>query len=459
MRHFLAFLFLLLFFTPSLAFAEVVTCGPTEPDLGAAAAKGPSSFLEITVPAGASQEETKRLAEEKLKQEIKFSNYTSLLTTSFAHTYQGGWEKLRPPVEESLTITPEVYRAQVFVTACLGGTSSWLPVTKQDITAVNTASLSEAAKATTPLKTYLTTLPENPAREQEILNGQQTALATLAAPDSPNLPGMSLHTRVKREGDPGEAKTYWDLCVTPSPTGCSLTNFITEVALGNDLRVITPSSTWGQTTNGACLSTEQLPGVPPFSGSGVVTARIFGQPSPDCEAVAAKVTTGSKATEVPCPGTYTPPSHIFQSEPTCISGSCIFNPLKIAANIATDLWQDWLNATAACQGSFDPVTCLRNLVVNKKVPLYTYYYLAGGNYGLSLGNTVKDGWDPGFNNLFRPPQTKYSEQQAQEEAKRETDITYLQHAVGPVKTAYTQIQCDFLTPPGQQAYCDKSEIQ
>lgn len=457
MRRALVLIILLFLLHPSFVFAETTVCGETESDLGSGAAKGPSGYLEVTVPVGASAEETKTVAEERLKQEIKFSNYSSLLTASLGGTYESALEKLRPPAEETVTLNPQESKAQVYVTACVGGTTNWFPPVKQDITAINNASLSLAARATTPLKRFLAALPPNPAREQEIVAGQQTALNSLSAPTSPDLPGLSLHTRVKNnEGDPGESQVYWDLCVTHSPTGCLFSNFVTEVTLGSNLRVVAPSDLWGRIGNGTCISTEQLPGVAPFTitagDATAITARLFGesqstQANVKCEPTAAEITTDGRAGPVQCPGPYTPPGHIFQQQQTCISGSCIFNPLIIASDIASSLWQKLLNATTT------------NPIIQETVPIYTYYYLSGGNYGLNLGNTVKSGGEPGFNNLFRPPQLKYSEQQAQEEAKQESETTFLQHAVGPVKTTYTQIQCDFLTPPGQEQFCDKSEIQ
>lgn len=372
------------------------------------------------------------------------------------------------------------------------GTDRWFAIPEQNIIGENVESLSVTSQATRPLQAYLTRLPTDTTRLQAIFDSQTIAYNS-ASTTTDGLPQMSLNLRPRLEGDPGKTNIYFDLCVKPTAATCGFNQFTTEVEAGGELRVIAPGTytdiqgvtrTWGLSGGSPCISSEQVPGLAPFQvdegTSLAVTAKIFGAPSPDnsgqdasCQEFAAGVSAsaskddvseavaiGTNSTTVMCPGPYTPGGRAFQSQPTCISGECVFRPLKIAKENAVSLWDKLTAAISDCLSSGNIFQCVEDLFVHVDVPFYVYPTLAGGNYGSTTNQTTKAGFDGGFYNALRPPQETFTKQPGQEPAlmAQAEESNTLLHSVGPTKAVYSEdIQCRYLTPPGQENHCDKSE--
>ena len=469
-------------------------CIIEEADQGIGATKSPSQFFEVTVPAhfGDDEQALYDRAWEKLSQEIKYESYNSLLTKSMSLTSEGAWEKLRPPQEMAQNHIGQTSKAQVYVNACVEGTDRWFAIPEQDIIGENVENLSLTSQATRPLQMYLTRLPTDTTRLKNIFDSQTIAYNSATATVD-GLPQMSLNLRPKLGETPNKTNIYFDLCVKPTATTCGFNQFTTEIEAGGELRVIVPGTytdiqgvtrTWGLAGGSLCISSEQIPGLAPFQVSGgtslTVTARIFGAPSPEssdqdstCQEFAAEVSgsaskdnssetvaIGTASSTVMCPGPYTPGGREFQSQVTCIAGSCIFRPLKIAKENAISLWDKLVDAINECLNSGNIFQCVENLFVHVDIPFYVYPTLAGGNYGAITNQTTKAGFDAGFNNLFRPPQEEFTKQPGQEPAQmaEADESNILNHSVGPTKAVYSEdIQCRYLTPPGQESRCDKSE--
>jgi|GEM_PF-2110605 len=488
----LFFLLSLLSQNPILAAEDACIIG--EPDQGVGATKSPSQFFEVTVPAhfGDDEQALYDRAWEKLSQEIKYKSYNSLQNKSISKTSESAWEKLRPPQEVAPGHVGQTSKAQVYVNACVEDTDRWFAIPEQDIIGENVESLSVTSQATRPLQMYLTRLPTDTTRLKEIFDSQTVAYNS-ATTKVDGLPQMSLNLRPRLEGDPGKTNIYFDLCVKPTAATCGFNQFTTEVEAGGELRVIVPGTytdtqdvtrTWGYTGGSQCISSEQIPGIAPFQvdegTSLAVTARIFGAPSIEsanqentCQEFAAEVTAsaskdsnseavaiGTNSTTVMCPGQYTPGGREFQSEATCISGRCVFRPLRIAKENAISLWDRLLAAINECLSSGNIFQCVEDLFVHVDVPFYVYPTLAGGNYGSTTNQTTKGGFDAGFYNAMRPPMEEFTKQPAQEPAvmAEANNSKNLHHSVGPTKAVYSgDVQCHYLTPPGQEAHCDKSE--
>jgi len=474
-------IFLISLITPiPKVLAEATACGELETDLGAAAAKSPSQYFEVEVPAGHgdTEESIARKALEKLSNEIDFSKYASLMANSLSKTYQEATTKLQPPQDSKQSFNPQPSKNKVYVTACVSDTDFWFSMPTQEITGENLDSLSLSAQATTPLKNYLVKLPPSQNREQEIINAQARTLSSVGNPGDNALPKLALNLRPKIEGDPTTYNIYWDLCLQSAQNTCTLDNFITEIESGGEIKVITPgTANWGHQYGATCISTEQVAGISPFkvkldTGTSV-TVRVIGEPtSATCNYGAAQVsgsvlksntweqvTKGTISQTVPCPGTYTPPGRTFASTDTCISGECRISPvISLVRNVAKNLWLQLTAAISDCMASDSPAECLSGLFVKQTVPIHVYYYPSGGNYGLNLDNISKEGFDPGQAQLFRPPNDEYSHQGALEPSKSIFGDNALMHAVGPIKSVYTKIECDYLTPPGQKKHCDSSEM-
>lgn len=473
--------------------AETISCGEVVPTTGAGAAKSPSQYFEVSVPAsfGMSEEDIRKSAEEKLTREITVAQdkYSTPKAASLSQKYEDMRFVLQPPMNPTVNSSAQgMSKATEYITACEEGTTNWFYIESQGIEGQISKDFTLADKATQPLNDYLIHLPLSPTRVEEV-NSSQGAAAHyfLDQPDS-GIPKMSLILRPRIE-DTDSYNVYWDLCVTPpnpydasNRVSCPFEEFVTELSTSTgDTQSIVPGAytsfdgsivNWGNSQSAMCVSSETLK-LSPFKvakGQGVsVTAKIFGRPSEakrdTCVDNAAEVTANAfasidgvtksehsqAATKVMCPGVYTPAGRIFKPEDHCIAGVCKIDPaIHTVQSITGNLWAWLQSALSNCNSVAE---CIAKILVQDTRKYYVYFYNAGGNYGAINSSATNTGVQSGFNQLFRPPQDEFSSIFAEEPAG---DNNHLSHNT-PIKSDYTKVQT-YLTPPGQSFLTDKSEM-
>lgn len=476
--------------TASPTFADTISCGEVVPNTGAGAAKSPSQFFEVSVPAspGMSEADIEKAAEEKLTQQITVAQdkYSTPKAASLSQKYEDMRYVLQPPVNPTTNGPSQgMSKATEYITACEEGTTNWFYIPSQNIEGQISKDFTLTDKATAPLNDYLIHLPLSPARADEV-NSSQGAAAHyfLDQPDN-GIPKISLILRPRIE-ETDSYNVYWDLCVTPpSEVSCGFEEFVTELSTSTgDTESIIPDSytsydgsvvNWGNSNSARCVSSETLK-LSPFKvtkGQWMsVTAKIFGRPNAakreSCVDNAAQVTANAfasvdgvvqdehsgQATKVMCPGVYTPAGRIFTPEDHCISGICkIWPPVHTVTSVAGNLLGVIQNAMDACKSATSIPDCIAKIFVQDTRKFYVYFYNAGGNYGAINSSATNTGVQSGFNQLYRPPGQDFNETVPEEPAGNNN---YLTHGL-TIKTVYTDVQ-KMLTPPGQEARTDKREM-